>query len=106
MRTPILKSPLGLAAPLGAALVLAACTQESESVNAGEDDLPDTEFIDDPDAISDPTIADTVPGVESVDTEGDAASTAGVRDEGDADYTDPGYDPELPSGVERDPDGQ
>lgn len=89
MRIKHFKSPFALAAPLGAALALAACTQESESANAGEDDLPETEFEQDNDSLSDEEIADSVPGVESVDTEGEEASTAGVRDEGDAEYADP-----------------
>lgn len=86
-------SAFAIAAPMGLALALAACNPEPDSSNAGEDDLPETTNESDPDAISDPAISEAVPGVESVDTEGEAPSTAGVDSEEDAEYTEPGYEP-------------
>lgn len=86
MRSFTFKSTLTLAAPAALALVLSACAAESESANAGEDDLPETEIAEEPEAISDGEVAEAVPGVEAVDTEGDAPSTAGVEDGDDAVY--------------------
>lgn len=92
MRIRFRKSALAIAAPMGLALSLAACNAEGESANAGADDLPETEIEGDPDAISDPAISEAVPGIDSVDTEGDAPSTAGVDSEEDAEYAEPDED--------------
>lgn len=91
MRTLMTKTPFALAAV--AALTLSACTAESESANAGADDLPETPIGDDPEAISDDEIVEAVPGVEGADAEGDTGNTADLGEEENAEFGEPGTKP-------------
>lgn len=84
---------LAIAATLTASLALAACS--AEPAPQGEDDLPETEITGDPDAISGEEISEAVPGVEAADPDGETSSTAEFDGEGNAEYTDPGEEPEA-----------
>lgn len=93
MRIRVGKKTLALTTPLALAVALAACSAENESVNAGEDDLPESEIYDQPDANTGEQMEGTVPGVEEAYPEGDTPNTADIEDENDAVYTDPEENP-------------
>lgn len=80
-----------IATTLAASLALAACNAQTDDT----EDMPEPQIEGETEAIDDEAIAESVPGVEAADPDGETSSTADFDGEGNAEYTDPGEEPEA-----------
>ena len=89
MRRSFRRSVLVLATTAALPLALAACGTERQDEEMADGDLPDPQISGSPDPVSDEEIEEAVPGIEQAYPEGDTPNDLGIRDENDAEYSEP-----------------